>query len=116
MKALFKTFIISLQFILATSFLMVLHALIMRRGINLTLIFNANFFIGMLIISVGLVVMLLPARFLKLDKLMDHSTFIQRHVEFREQKQEKAYGFIFLGIMVIVNTGLIQMALWAFIM
>ena len=94
---------------------MVLYGFITRKGLDLRNIFNANFFIGMLIICVGIVVLFAPARIFKKDKLYDHSTYVQRHVEHREQKQGKAYEFIFLGILVIINTGLIQLALWAMI-
>ena len=116
MEKILKTLFISLQFILITSSAAALYGLITRRGFNLADIFNANFFVGMIIICVGLVVMFMPARFVKTDKLTDHTTFAQRYAELRDQKQEKAYEFIFLGILVIVVTGLIQLALRALTM
>ena len=110
-----KTVVISLHFILATSLIMYVFGLVTKRGFDLATIYNANFFIGSFIIGVGIIVMFMPTRFVKFDKLTDHSTFAQRYAELREVKQEKAYGFIFLGILMIIITGLIQIALRALV-
>ena len=95
---------------------MLVHGYVTQRGINLRNIFNANFFVGALIIAVGVIVLFMPARMGKLEKLNDHTTFVERHAEYREQKQDKAHGFIFLGILIIVFTGLIQLMLWALLL
>ena len=113
MKSFFKTVVISLQSILLISFAMLVYGYVTRGEFNIGNIYNANFFIGALIIAVGLVVLFMPARIGKLDKLSDHTTFVERHVEHREQKQEKAHGFILLGILIIVFTGLIQLVVRA---
>ena len=112
MKTLIKTTIISLQFILIVSFLILLYGLVTRRGFSLNNVFNANFFIGSVIILVGIIIMILPTRFFKFDKLSDHSTIIHRYVEHRELKREKASVYIFTGILMIMITGVIQLVIW----
>jgi len=109
-KDFLETLVISLKFILATSLLILLYGLVTQRAVDFRLLFNANFFVGASTIFVGIIVLFIPPRFSKLDKLTDHSTFVQRHAEAREQKQKKAYGFILLGILVIVISSLIQFA------
>ena len=85
----------------------------MRWSINLDLIFNACFFVGALIICVALVIMIIPYRFL-FDKLTDHSNIAERYREQREQKSKKANEFLFLGMSVIIITGIVQIFVWLF--
>ena len=84
---------------------------IIRGSIDLDLIFNACFLVGAIIIGAALVVLILPSRAL-FDKLTDHSNIVERTRELRERKRERAISIIFLGIMVIIITGIIQIFFW----
>jgi len=77
----------------------------------LAYVFTANFVVGAAIICLALVTMILPAGF-KLDKLTDHTTFAERYyLERHREKQKKAFGFLSLGLLVVVITGLVQLFL-----
>ena len=114
MKPLFKTFLISLQLILITALLSIGYGYITTKTFTPVYIFKSNFVAGAFIICTAIVMMIFPV-FLKFGKLIDHSTFSQFFMEKREQKREKAYEFLYLGIMVIINTGLIQLVFAALI-
>ena len=77
------------------------------------IIFNAGFLAGAIIICAALILMFIPTGLFTSDKLSDHSTFLERIMEKREQRRKKAYEFLFIGIIVIVITGLIELALAA---
>ncbi|MCL2043547.1 MAG: hypothetical protein FWG89_05345 [Treponema sp.] len=87
------------------------YLFITRQDINLRIIFNANFLAGAVILCTALTVMIIPFRLFTPDKLADHSTFAERFLEQRELKRRKAYELLFIGITVIVNTGIVQLAL-----
>ena len=92
---------------------MAIYGYFAQGSVSLNLIFNTCFFIGALIIMVALIVMFLPSRFL-FDKLTDHSNLGERYREQRERKQEKANEFLFLGIWVILISGVLQVIIWLF--
>ena len=110
MAALLKTFITCLQLIIIIAVVSIGIGFIIRGGFTFAYVFTANFFAGVVIICAALVMMFLPASF-KLDKLTDHTTFNERYVEKQGQRKERAYEFLFLGIMMIITTGLIQLLL-----
>ena len=110
MNAFVKNIITSLQLILGTAVLAVCYGAIRWRVLTFMYVFNANFIVGAFIICIALVLLIIPA-LLKPDKLLDHSTYVERISELRRQKREKAYGFILLGIQIIIITGLIQLLL-----
>ena len=110
MKAFLKTLVISLQFVVLTSVLSIGFGFLRHSVFTFLYVFNACFLVGAVIICVALIIMFMPAK-LKFGKLTDHTTFGQRYTELHAHKQEKAYGFLFLGITVIVLTGLIQLVL-----
>ena len=111
MKMLLRIINNSLLVILITSLAAIVYSLLREGGINLTILFNTNFAAGALLICTALTVMAIPARLLALDKLSDHRTFAERHMEQREQKRKKAYTYLFIGITVILIAGLIQLAI-----
>ena len=111
MKTLIKTILISLLIVLVVSVAGGVYSFVREGGVNARIVFNANFAVGALIIGAALVMMLIPAGLLKNDKLSDHSTFAERVLEQRERKRKKAYGLLFIGIMMTVKTGLIQLAM-----
>jgi hypothetical protein len=108
---LIKTFVLSVQLILITAAASIVYGFIVRRRFTLAYVFNANFIVGAIIVCIALVRMFLPARF-KFDKLTDHTTFVERFLgDEHKSKQEKAYNFLYLGLLTIIITGLIQLAL-----
>ena len=111
MQGFLKTVVIASQFVLGIAVIMMVYGLIATGSINLDLIFHASFFVGVIIIGVGVVVMIVPSREL-FSKLTDHSNFVQRTKEIRERKMEKALGFLSLGIMIMLITGIIQVIVW----
>ena len=110
MNAFVKNIFFSLQIILVTSVLAIGYGAVRWHVLTFIYVFNANFIIGAFIIIIALVLLIMPAM-LKPDKLLDHSTYVERISELRRQKREKAYGFILLGIQIIIITGLIQLLL-----
>ena len=112
MAAFAKTVVLSLQLILVTAVLSIGYGFITRGRFTLAYVFTANFLIGAGIICVALVMKFFKVRF-KFDKLTDHSTFNERFMEQYKQTQEKAHTFLFLGLLVIILTGVIQIILAA---
>ena len=108
MKAFIKTLVVSLQLMLTAALISAGYGFF--RGAPFAYVFNVNFLLGAIIICIALVRMFLPVR-IKSDKLTDHTTIGQRYAEQHGQKQEKAYEYLFLGISVIIITGLLQLLL-----
>jgi hypothetical protein len=120
MAAYLKTILIALQFILLTAVLSAVFGLITQGRFTLDYVFTANFFIGAVIICVGLFLKFFPGlgffKNLKDDKLTDHSTFNERFIfGIYLPRQEKAYGIVLLGLAVIIITGLIELIVWVLI-
>jgi len=120
MAAYLKTILIALQFILLTAVLSVVFGFITQSRFTLEYVFIANFSIGSIIISIGLLMKFFPGvaffKHLRTDKLSDHSTFADRFISgIYLPRQEKAFGFIVLGLAVIIITGLIELIVWVLI-
>jgi len=114
MAAFGKTVVFSLQLILVMAAISVVYGFIAQGRFTLAYVFRLNFLVGAIIICVALVMKFFSFRF-KFDKLTDHSTFNERFMEQHKQTQEKAHTFLFLGLLVIIITGLIQIVLAAVI-
>ena len=106
-----KLVIIAFYFTFGTAVIIMTFGLFTRGSVNFDMIFNACFFIGALIICVALVMMFLPYRVI-FEKLSDHSNVAERYREQRDQKNLRANEYIFVGIMVIMMTGLAQLIVW----
>ena len=105
-----KTFAVSLQFILAASVLAVVYGFFADGVFTLAYVFFACFLTGAAIICVAVIIMILPAGF-KPDKLTDHTTVAERYLDKHAKKQKRAFSFLYLGLSVIVITGLLQLLL-----
>jgi len=106
-----RTAVMALQFILVTSVAAIVYGFIRRGSFTPAYIFTANFLVGVIIISISLVMMIIPVS-LKFDKLTDHTTFTERfYVGQHMEKQKKAFGFLSLGLFIVLITGLIQILL-----
>ena len=111
MAAFFRNILVSLQLILVMTVLSLVYGFVVRGGFTFAYVFNGNFIAGAFVICVALIRLILPARF-KFDKLTDHTTFGERYyAEQHREKQKKAHEFLFLGITMIVITGLLQLIL-----
>ena len=125
MSAFIKTVFIALQFILVTAVLSIVYGFFERRGFTLAYVFNTNFVVGAVILSVAVIMMFLPPRAIfnkwtsrissfKKDKETnqvapeDSTGFV---MEQHQLKQKKAFEILFLGLSIIVMTGLIQLFL-----
>ena len=83
------------------------------EGFTLTHAYNANFLIGAIVVASGIVVLFLPGKqSFKRSKLVDHSTYIERTRDERDVKQKKGYDLLFLGILIIIIAGIIQVVHW----
>jgi len=121
MAVFLKTVLIALQFILVTAVLSIVYGFIVRGHFTLAYIFHANILVGTIILCVALLIFVLPAGLIhnrltgkldifKFDKLTDHTTYIERtYAEKHLKKQEKAYEFLFLGLLIMIITGLLQL-------
>lgn len=104
-----KTAVMALQFIALTSAAALVVGFVRRGSFTPVYIFSANFLVGTIIIAVSLVMMVIPVE-LKFDKLTDHTTFFERYyIERHGKKQKKAFEFLFLGLLIVSITGLVQL-------
>ena len=110
MERFLETVFISLQFIFVTTISAIGYGFFAQGRFTFAYVFSANFLVGTIIILVGLVLTSMPVR-LRDSKLIDHTTYGQNYVEIREKKREKALEFIFLGMLNVVLTGIIQLVL-----
>ena len=110
MTSVIKTITNSFKLILIISALSIIIGFFTHGRFTLAHIFNANFLAGAFIICIALVMMFVPASF-KFDKLTDHTTFAERHLEKHDQKKKKAYEFLFVGLTIIIIAGIIQIIL-----
>ena len=107
-----KTFIISLHLIVMAFLAGIVFGFIRHGLFTLIYTFVACLLLGVLFIFMGLLVRLLP-NFLKVDKLTDHTTFAERFSDKHIEKQKKGNEFLFLGLLIVIISGLIQIALGA---
>ena len=112
MKRLMKLICLSFQFVAIVAVLSLVYAFFTRGAVTPAYVFSANFLAGAFIILTGLVVMLTPTFLLmKKSGLLDHSTYGRRFMEEREKKRIRAYEFMYIGMLNIVITAIIQLIL-----
>jgi MFS family permease len=110
LKKLKTAAITSLALFIVVAVLSTLIISIVLSRLALHLIFNANFFVAVIIIIAGMVAELWPVR-LKKSKLIDHTTHIAKVLEERAIKREKAMYLILMGTVHLLITGIIQLIL-----
>ena len=75
-----------------------------------TYAFTANFWVGVTILTGGLLILITPTFLLmRKSRLIDHTTYAQRFMEERERKRVRAYELICIGICNISITGAVQL-------
>jgi uncharacterized membrane protein len=77
--------------------------------------------VGTIILCVALLMFMLPAGLVynrltgklygfKHDKLTDHTTYMERqYLDKHHEKQKKAYEFLFLGLSIMIITGVLDL-------
>ena len=92
--------------------LSLLYELIAHRSISMRYVYDANFFVGVVLIATGLVYMMVPSSMLKKDdKMFDHSTFVERSFKAKYDRQQRAMKILVVGILNIVISGIVQIIL-----
>jgi len=106
-----RTVVIALLFILVTAAASICYGFISLGRLTFAFVFKWNFLVGAFFLAVGFIFLILPASF-KLDKLIDHTTIAERYYAERHmQKQKKAYGYFYLGLLIMFIAGFIQIFL-----
>lgn len=112
MKKYIKLLIMSLCAIFVVAGLSIIYGFIAHRAFTLRYIFDANFYIGIIVMILGIVVMFLPSfLFTKNSKSLDRFTYVERSFKNREARQSKARTLLWLGLFIMILAGLIQMLL-----
>ena len=110
MKAFLRILLLSLMFILIAALLSIVHGFFSDNEWVFSNVFTWNFLLGGFFIVVGFVKLVIPVRIK--DKLIDHTTFVERYLgDQHKAKQEKSYTFLYLGLQIIIITGLVQLLL-----
>lgn len=100
---------VSFLCIAVVALLSLLYELIAHRSVSMRYIYDANFFVGVVLIATGFVYMMVPSSMLKKDdKMFDHSTFVERSFRARHERQQRAMKILVVGLMNIVIVGVIQ--------
>ncbi|MCL2366289.1 MAG: hypothetical protein FWC75_04485 [Oscillospiraceae bacterium] len=111
MKHYVKLLSVALCLMSIVAVLSIIYGFIAHGFLTMRYIFNVNFFIGVVLISGGIVLMFLPSSFDPRSKLLDRTTFAERGFDRREKRQQKARSVLWLGIFTVLLTGLIQVLL-----
>jgi len=122
-----KTVIAALQSIVLTTVVSIIYGFIAHRRFTFEYVFIANIIVGTVVLCVALLMFMLPAGLIynrltgkltgfKWDKLTDHTTYMERrYVEKHQEKQRKAYEFLFLGLSIMIITGMLELVMWTLI-
>ena len=103
---------VSFLCIAVVAVLSLVYELIAHGNLSMRYVYDANFFMGVVLIATGLVYMMVPSSMLKKgDKMFDHSTFVERSFKARHNRQQKAMKILVAGILNILITGAIQIML-----
>ncbi|MCL2852448.1 MAG: hypothetical protein FWE20_05365 [Defluviitaleaceae bacterium] len=113
MKNLLRLIKMSAVMIAAVAFLSLFYALYMHGVLSPAYVFTANFYVGVLLTVAGLLTLVMGPvfQFFKRDNLLDHSTFSERYMEEREKARIRSYDLLYLGMLNITLTAVIQLIL-----
>ena len=103
---------VSICLIIVVAALSIVYGFIAHSVFTLRYVFDANFFAGAILIAIGIILMFLPSAFLLAGKTwLERSAFLERSYDTREYKQNIARMLLWLGMITMVLTGLIQLLL-----
>ena len=112
MKKYLKIFFASLCVIVIVGISSIVYGFIKHRSFTLRYIFDANFFAGIFLMVVAIVVMFLPSiLFPKDNTSLDRFTPVERDLDSREKRHQIARMILWLGLFITILAGLIQLLL-----
>ena len=107
-----KLLLVSFCLIIVVAFISIIYGFIAHGIFTLRYIFNANFMVGAIITAIGILIMFSPtAIFMAGKNWLEKSAFLERSYDTREYKQQIARMLLWLGMITMVLTGLIQLLL-----
>lgn len=108
-----KLVLISLVLIAVASIAGIIFGFVRDAAFTPRYIFDANLTLGVATVLAGLFYNFVPSALLipGKDKLLDHSTFVERSFKTRKRRQAMAIDILLTGVLVIVISGLIQILL-----
>ena len=101
---------VSMIFIIAMSLIAIIFGYIRDGIFTLAHVFNANFAMGAFFLIAAILRMIIPV-WVKPGIMTDHTSIAEIYSDKRREKQGKAAVLLYLGLMVILFTGLIQLFL-----
>ncbi|MCL2592774.1 MAG: hypothetical protein FWD82_05355 [Defluviitaleaceae bacterium] len=110
-KKFLRLCVISLIFIAVVSIASVVYGLFTLRELTLEFVFIANFAVGAIILAAAILRIIAPV-IVKKDRLTDHSTYAEKHSAIRETKHKKGYEMLFIGLLIIVFTAILELLIW----
>jgi len=90
----------------------VIYGLIAYRLFTFQYFFIANFSVAAVLITGGIILHFIPSFTFMKSKLLDHSTYVERSFDSRDNRQKKARLILWWGIYNILITGLIEVFIW----
>jgi len=107
-----KLILVSFGLIVTVALLSIVYGFIAHGIFTLRYIFDANFMVGAIITAAGVLVMFSPtAIFISAKNWLEKSSFLETSYDTREYKQQIARMLLWLGMITMLLTGLIQLLL-----
>jgi len=91
-----------------------IYFFVTNGSIVLDQVFIANFAVGTVLATGGILLLFFPPM-IKRDKLLDHSTYLQRMGDAREKKRKIAYDMLYVGLGVTAITAVVELVVRLFI-
>ena len=102
--------LLALLMLMATA-LGIVYGFVTGRHFTFSYALTANFLVGSVVSLTGLVVWFGPMRF-RNQRLIDHTTYVSERHALREKKRRKGMEILLIGIVIILITALVELALW----
>ena len=92
----------------------VIYGLIVKRTFTLEYAFQANFFIGAIIIGTGIIIFFLPDYLVRMSSRLIESQgiFSKRGLEVREKRKTSGYATLWIGIFNMIIVGMVEIVMW----
>jgi len=117
MKLIFRLLQISLAITSIVSVLGVIYGFIVERLFTLQYAFQANIFIGAIIIGTGIFLYFLPDYIVRMsDRLIEsQGVFSKRGLKVREKRKASGYATLWIGIFNMIIVGVVEIVMWLII-
>ena len=111
-----KAVFMSVRLVAIIAALGIIYGFITKRSLTFSYAFTANLWVGVVILTAGLFILVTPtALLMKKSRLIDHTTYTQKFMEERERKRGRSYELIFIGICNISIAAAVQLVMWYFL-